>query len=110
MEKKTGSHSRKKLVYSSELCAYRYKRFASQAKGSGDEDGEEQDELPDDGEDKVLSIGDLLPTVTLKNEKDEDVNVAELAAEKGLILFLVPRADTRQSNFATLGCRFFGRL
>ena len=25
------------------------------------------------------------------------MNVAELAAEKGLVLFLVPKADTRQS-------------
>ncbi|KAF8512723.1 thioredoxin-like protein [Gautieria morchelliformis] len=74
------------------------KPLPKKAKGSGDEDGEEQDELPDEGEDKVLSISDLLPTVTLKNEKDEDVNVAELAAEKSLILFLVPKADTHQST------------
>ncbi|KAF8587654.1 AhpC-TSA-domain-containing protein [Ramaria rubella] len=68
-------------------------------KGSGDENGEEQDELADDDDDEIVqattvSIGDLLPPVTLKNEKDEDVNVAELAAEKGLVLFLVPKADT----------------
>jgi hypothetical protein len=110
-EKKTGNHSRKKFVDSSEYnirCAYIFKRFASQAKGSGDEDSEEKDELPDDGEDedKVLSIGDLLPTVTLKNEKDEDVNVAEIAAEKGLILFLVPKADTRQSTLQLWDARF----
>ncbi|KAF8506204.1 hypothetical protein JB92DRAFT_3122294 [Gautieria morchelliformis] len=116
-EKKTGNHSQKKLVYSSEYYniryAYRYKRFASQAKGSGNdsEDGEEQDELPDDGKDKVLSIGDLLPTVTLRNEIDEDVDVAKLAAEKGLILpFLASETRYASVDLATLGCRFFGRL
>lgn len=74
-------------------------RHESQAKGS--EDGEEHDELADDDDEedsnvKTLDIGELLPAVTLKNEKDEGVNVAELAAEKGLVLFLVPKADTRQ--------------
>ena len=29
------------------------------------------------------------------NEKDEDVEIGELAAEKGVMLFLVPKADTR---------------
>ena len=72
-----------------------------QAKGSSEENGEEHDQLPDDDDDEVaglnINIGDLIPTVTLKNEKDLDVNLAELTAEKGLVLFLVPKADTRQS-------------
>lgn len=55
--------------------------------------------MADDDEDvtpiKELDIGDILPSVTLKNEKEEDVNVADLVAEKGLVLFLVPKADTR---------------
>lgn len=42
-----------------------------------------------------LEIGDALPELTLKNEKDEDVQVSTLAAERGVILFLVPKADTR---------------
>jgi len=41
-----------------------------------------------------LDIGDTLPSLTLKNEKGEDVEVATLASEKGVILFLVPKADT----------------
>ncbi|KAF9042954.1 peroxiredoxin Q [Panaeolus papilionaceus] len=41
-----------------------------------------------------INLGDSLPTLTLKNEKGEDIQVAELAAEKGVILFLVPKADT----------------
>lgn len=44
---------------------------------------------------KAIDIGDSLPTLTLKNEKDEDVEIGELAAEKGVVLFLVPKADTR---------------
>ncbi|KAI0717344.1 thioredoxin-like protein [Cerioporus squamosus] len=41
-----------------------------------------------------INIGDTLPSYTLKNEKDEDVDVATLTAEKGVIFFLVPKADT----------------
>ena len=44
---------------------------------------------------KAVDIGDALPSLTLKNEKGEDVEVSTLAAEKGVILFLVPKADTR---------------
>lgn len=43
---------------------------------------------------KELQLGDTLPDLTLKNEKDEDVKIAELAKEKGVVLFLVPKADT----------------
>ena len=44
-----------------------------------------------------MTIGDSLPSLTLKNEKDEDVNVKELT-ERGLVLFVVPKADTRESS------------
>ena len=39
----------------------------------------------------------MLPSLTLKNEKDEDVDVGALAAkaERGVVLFLVPKVDTR---------------
>ena len=43
-----------------------------------------------------IDIGDTLPSLTLKNEKDEDIDVATLAADKGVIFFLVPKADTRK--------------
>ena len=43
-----------------------------------------------------IDIGDVLPSLTLKNEKGEDIEVADLAKEKGVVLFLVPKADTRQ--------------
>jgi len=41
-----------------------------------------------------IDIGDSLPSLTLKNEKDEDVDVSTLTAEKGVVFFLVPKADT----------------
>lgn len=46
-----------------------------------------------------IDIGDTLPSLTIKNEKGEDVDVSTLAAEKGLVLFVVPKADTRGFHF-----------
>ncbi|KZT35032.1 AhpC-TSA-domain-containing protein [Sistotremastrum suecicum HHB10207 ss-3] len=84
---------------------------AKKAKTTPD-DSEEKDQLKDDeDEDAVqkpeltpINIGDSLPDITLKNEKDEDIKIAELAAEKGVIFFLVPKADT--SGCTTQACGF----
>ncbi|PPQ80134.1 hypothetical protein CVT25_001433 [Psilocybe cyanescens] len=57
-----------------------------------------------ESEPKQLEIGDSLPELTLQNEKGEDVKVAELGAEKGVILFLVPKADT--PGCTTQACGF----
>ncbi|KAH9476121.1 Peroxiredoxin bcp1 [Psilocybe cubensis] len=43
---------------------------------------------------KQLEIGDNLPALTLQNEEGGEIKVAELAAEKGVVLFLVPKAAT----------------
>ncbi|OBZ78222.1 hypothetical protein A0H81_01901 [Grifola frondosa] len=51
-----------------------------------------------------LDIGDSLPSLTLKNEKNEDIDAATLASEKGVILFLVPKADT--PGCTTQACGF----
>jgi len=58
---------------------------------------EEEEEEEGDGDAALprIELGGSLPSVTLKNEKGEDIQVADLAAEKGVILFLVPKADTR---------------
>jgi peroxiredoxin Q/BCP len=45
---------------------------------------------------KSFDIGDSLPSLTVKNEEDKDVDVASLASGKGVVIFLVPKADTRQ--------------
>ncbi|CAA7270343.1 unnamed protein product [Cyclocybe aegerita] len=42
----------------------------------------------------TINVGDSLPSLVLKSEKGEDIQIADLAAEKGVILFLVPKADT----------------
>ncbi|KAI0087206.1 thioredoxin-like protein [Irpex rosettiformis] len=55
-------------------------------------------------EPKSIDIGDALPTLTLKNEKDEDIEVSSLATEKGVVLFLVPKADT--PGCTTQACGF----
>jgi peroxiredoxin Q/BCP len=65
--------------------------FCVQAKA--DSDAEVEEENSDD--DLPLEIGDSLPSLVLKNEKGEDIQVADLAAENGVVLFLVPKADTR---------------
>jgi hypothetical protein len=44
-----------------------------------------------------VTAGDTLPNVTLKDEKGEDIRVADLAKETGVIIFAVPKADTRES-------------
>ncbi|KAF8879273.1 peroxiredoxin Q [Infundibulicybe gibba] len=51
-----------------------------------------------------VDIGDSLPSLTLKNEKDEDIEVSTLASDKGVILFLVPKADT--PGCTTQACGF----
>jgi len=63
-----------------------------QAKSEDQEADEQQD-----GSDALsaIDIGNSLPRLVLKDEKGEDIQVADLAAEKGVILFLVPKADTR---------------
>ncbi|KAG6888575.1 hypothetical protein C0995_007257 [Termitomyces sp. Mi166 len=61
-------------------------------KAEGEDDTPEEEE----GSAKLapINIGDVLPSLTLKNEKGEDLDIAGLTAEKGVVLFLVPKADT----------------
>jgi len=59
----------------------------------------EEDELEDDTDEEEaklqsVEVGDPLPSITLKNEKGEDVDVAKLADDQGVVIFLVPKADT----------------
>ncbi|KAJ2935782.1 hypothetical protein H1R20_g1311, partial [Candolleomyces eurysporus] len=51
-----------------------------------------------------IDIGGSVPTLTLKNEKGEDIQIADLANEKGVVLFLVPKADT--PGCTTQACEF----
>ncbi|KAI5886699.1 AhpC-TSA-domain-containing protein [Schizophyllum commune H4-8] len=64
----------------------------------------EKDAEADGAGDKPTSL--VLPSLTLKNEKDEDVDVSALAAkaDRGVVLFLVPKADT--PGCTTQACGF----
>ena len=61
-------------------------------------DPESAGEAGDSSALSLIDIGGNLPDLTLKNEKGEDIQIANLASEKGVILFLVPKADTRASK------------
>jgi hypothetical protein len=52
-----------------------------------------------------IDIGDSLPSYILKNEQGEDVDVANLADENGVILFTIPKADTRESYWVMPSAR-----
>ncbi|KAK7051763.1 AhpC-TSA-domain-containing protein [Favolaschia claudopus] len=79
------------------------KKKAKEEEEAGEGEAAEAD---DDAAEKLASIdvGDSLPTLTLKNEKDEDVEVSALTEDKGLVLFLVPKADT--PGCTTQACGF----
>ncbi|KAI0037179.1 thioredoxin-like protein [Vararia minispora EC-137] len=51
-----------------------------------------------------INVGDVLPSYKLKNEKDEDVDIATLTQDKGIVLFAVPKADT--PGCTTQACAF----
>ncbi|KXN81416.1 hypothetical protein AN958_04736 [Leucoagaricus sp. SymC.cos] len=52
-----------------------------------------------------IDIGDNLPSLILKNEKGEDLQVADITNEKGAVLFLVPKADTPGCTAQACGFR-----
>ncbi|KAA1066619.1 hypothetical protein PGT21_034477 [Puccinia graminis f. sp. tritici] len=55
---------------------------------------------------KKLAIGEKLPeTIILKNHDDADVNVLELTAEKGLIIFIYPKSNTPGCTTQACGYR-----
>ncbi|KAH9067938.1 peroxiredoxin Q [Lactarius vividus] len=51
-----------------------------------------------------IDIGDTLPSYILKNEQGEDIDVAKLTEEKGVVIFSIPKADT--SGCTTQACGF----
>jgi len=53
---------------------------------------------------KELQVGDVLPSVTLPNNSGVDVDVGSLAKEQGVVLFLVPKANT--PGCTTQACGF----
>ncbi|KAG2119382.1 thioredoxin-like protein [Suillus clintonianus] len=75
------------------------------AKANEDETVEENHDDVDADLVGPIDIGDILPSMTLKNEKGEDVDTGSIAAEKGVVLFLVPKADTPGCTAQACGFR-----
>ncbi|KAK4688216.1 thioredoxin-dependent peroxiredoxin, partial [Tremellales sp. Uapishka_1] len=48
----------------------------------------------DSGGRGIMKLGDKLPKLTLKDEDGNDVEVGDLAGEKGVVIFLYPKANT----------------
>lgn len=61
--------------------------------GAGTGDAEEGDTA----QKTSFDLGDMIPSAMLKNENGEDVETSGLVAQRGVVLFLVPKADTRAS-------------
>ncbi|KAH9923512.1 AhpC-TSA-domain-containing protein [Fomitopsis serialis] len=79
------------------------KKAAAEAPDT-EESNENESATPEAAKLATIDVGDVLPSLTLKNEKGEDVDVATLAADKGVIFFLVPKADT--PGCTTQACGF----
>ncbi|WWC86157.1 uncharacterized protein L201_001030 [Kwoniella dendrophila CBS 6074] len=62
------------------------------------------DAEPDTGSKGQLKKGDTLPKITLKDNAGADVDVSGLAGEKGVVIFLYPKADT--PGCTTQACGF----
>jgi peroxiredoxin Q/BCP len=84
----------------------RPKRAASTRKRAVEdgEEGKSTKKAKSDTSEAGAAIGSFLPEITLKSEKDVDVEVSLLAKEKGVVLFLVPKADT--PGCTTQACAF----
>jgi len=56
-----------------------------------------------------IDIGDTLPSYILKNEQGEDIDLSNIAEEKGVVIFSIPKADTCMSFVIILPhvCRAF---
>ncbi|EIM83837.1 thioredoxin-like protein [Stereum hirsutum FP-91666 SS1] len=54
---------------------------------------------------KPIDIGDTLPTLVLRNEKDEEFDVSTVAKTKGAIIFLVPKVNTGGCTIQACGFR-----
>jgi len=51
-----------------------------------------------------IDLGEILPSLVIQNEKGEDVDTTSLTVDKGVVLFLVPKADT--PGCTTQACGF----
>lgn len=59
---------------------------------------------------KPIDIGDTLPTLVLRNEKDEEFDVSSAVKTKGAIIFLVPKVNTGELVVFNLSVSPYPRL
>ncbi|WVQ62282.1 uncharacterized protein L199_000421 [Kwoniella botswanensis] len=59
----------------------------------------------DTGSKGALKLGDKPPKITLKDNEGNDVDVSQLAGEKGVVVFLYPKADTPGCTTQACGYR-----
>ncbi|KAK9900207.1 AhpC-TSA-domain-containing protein [Cystobasidium minutum MCA 4210] len=91
------------------------------AKKEGVQVPEENKDAAKEKAGKRIEVGETLPEgITLKNEKDEDVNISDLTKEKGAVFFVYPKANTpgcttqaclfrdHYADFAPLGYEVYG--
>ncbi|OCB89484.1 AhpC-TSA-domain-containing protein [Sanghuangporus baumii] len=81
------------------------KRSADDLAGADGADGKPKKAKKADEAEAGLKLGEPLPDLLLKNEQGEEVKVQSLAEnKKGVVLFLVPKADT--PGCTTQACGF----
>ncbi|GAA5902641.1 hypothetical protein JCM6882_009340 [Rhodosporidiobolus microsporus] len=73
-------------------------------KKAADKKEDAEADEPKEVEGGRYKIGDVVEDVKLKNEDDKDVSLAELYAEKGLVIFSYPKANT--PGCTTQACNF----
>ncbi|KAJ7454513.1 AhpC-TSA-domain-containing protein [Mycena latifolia] len=104
LESKIGGIAEKVVPSRKRKAAADDKPAKEKKKAKADAAEDEGDAVEPETKLPTIDIGDALPALTLKNEKDEDVEVSSLTADKGLVLFLVPKADT--PGCTTQACGF----
>ncbi|WWC66419.1 uncharacterized protein I206_100321 [Kwoniella pini CBS 10737] len=73
-------------------------------------EAEKKEEAPasakaDTGSKGALKVGDKLPKITLKDNEGTDIDVSSLAGDKGVVIFLYPKADTPGCTTQACGYR-----
>jgi peroxiredoxin Q/BCP len=69
------------------------KKLKSEAKVD-DADDAKEDSPPKESGKNSITVGSVLPDLILKNEKGDDIQIADLTKETGVIIFAIPKADT----------------
>jgi peroxiredoxin Q/BCP len=66
---------------------------------AGDANNTKADSHPKESAKSSVTVGSVLPDLILKNEKGDDIQVADLAKETGVIIFAFPKVETGEFLF-----------